>query len=500
MNRRTRLAVAGITVGGAALRLVSLGAEDLWLDECFTVRYARLPLGELVPALSADSTTPLLYLISWLGLQLEPWLGLEAAVRLPSALAGIVAIPLIYAYVAGRVGQRAGVLAAAFAAVHAGSIHHAREARFYALAVALAAGSLLLADLLRRSGRVRHAVALGLTASALIHLHLFGGFLVVAIGLSLLVTKPPPRRALLSAAAVVIVVTAPIAWVLLQQLGMGFAGNVKHPTSLQTLESIVKYLSGTGEFAREPLLLFLPLLALGVYGAWRRSRDELLVAALALFVPLLLFRLVPSRLPVFARYFAYLLPLALLLSARGALELARAVRAKRGRLAAGRVLAAVAAALILASARPVRDVLEGSNVPHRQAIAWLDQRLGADGRVLIHSHGSRGPEGADAFRKTFGFYAPASLLDRCVDPYSLDSRAPSRPTLALVTLRARHGRALVETPPGALRLHRLLLAVPAGPPGESTREAVRRLAELDRALPGHREDRWQGAFDRWTAD
>lgn len=126
--------LAAIVLLGAALRLVALGAEPLWLDEAFSWRWAHLPLAELWGAAARTETNPPLWFT------LERWVLLalgdeEAALRLPAAVLGVVAVPL--GFLAGRTlaGLGAGLAAAFLIATDPLLIAYSREARGYTLFV-----------------------------------------------------------------------------------------------------------------------------------------------------------------------------------------------------------------------------------------------------------------------------------------------------------------------------------------------------------------------------
>ncbi len=130
-----RLALIGLVALGAALRLIGLGAEPLWLDEAFSWRWAHLPLTELWgPAARTETNPPL-----WFTLERAALLLLgesEAALRFPAALAGMAAVPL--AFLAGNAlaGPLPGLAAAALVATDPLLVAYAQEARGYTLLVA----------------------------------------------------------------------------------------------------------------------------------------------------------------------------------------------------------------------------------------------------------------------------------------------------------------------------------------------------------------------------
>ena len=148
------------------------------------------------------------------------------------------------------------------------------------------------------------------------------------------------------------------------------------PASPAALEGAAKFLGGATEFSRDPLVAFLPLMLLGVLTAWRKGRqDEVLVAASALALPILVFWIAPPRFVIQPRYFAYLLPLAVLLNARGVLAVARFARRRWGPIGPERALTLLALTLVLLALRPLRDAARTHHPAHRKTVAWIAARL-----------------------------------------------------------------------------------------------------------------------------
>jgi hypothetical protein len=113
------------------LRIVSINREALWTDEALTLVLAHWPLGE--SALHPVDQSPFLYyaLHQWL---LPDGAAMSAAwVRSISLVAGVAAIPLMYA--AGRLclGRSAGLAAAAMLALWSPHVDYSQEARAYSL-------------------------------------------------------------------------------------------------------------------------------------------------------------------------------------------------------------------------------------------------------------------------------------------------------------------------------------------------------------------------------
>jgi len=145
------------------VRVAWLGQRSLSVDEADSVYFA-----DHTEARSCDPHPPGYYVLLSAALELgrdERW------VRLPSALAGTVTVPLIAAL--GRELQRAGlnwmdqrtsILAAVLLAFSPSAVWYAREARMYALTMLLGLVTVWLA--LRHTLRGRHWDALGYGVTA----------------------------------------------------------------------------------------------------------------------------------------------------------------------------------------------------------------------------------------------------------------------------------------------------------------------------------------------
>jgi len=112
----TGLALGALVALGAALRLPTLEAQSLWLDEAFTASLMDLPFGAMLERIRlTESTPPLFASLLWAWTQLAGT-G-ELALRLPSALAGVATVPAAWAAGRAVVSHRAGLAAAALVAV-----------------------------------------------------------------------------------------------------------------------------------------------------------------------------------------------------------------------------------------------------------------------------------------------------------------------------------------------------------------------------------------------
>jgi len=131
-----------IVLIAAALRFHALGAKSLWFDEIISVRRARGTFVEMIREVAGhDGHPPLYYALQYAARALGTG---EAAARVPSALAGIVLVYVVYRIARKMLGEYAGLAAAGLCALSAFQVYFSQEARPYSLAMLLAAISFWL--------------------------------------------------------------------------------------------------------------------------------------------------------------------------------------------------------------------------------------------------------------------------------------------------------------------------------------------------------------------
>ncbi len=136
----TALLLTAITAAAAFLRLWNGGAQSLRIDESFSMRWAAWPLTpiyhgkelyaqSLFQATASDVHPPgyLLLLHFWMQA-----FGTDVAIlRLPSEIAGLLAVPALYLLGASLYGRTIGLFAALLGAFSPLWIWHAQEVRMY---------------------------------------------------------------------------------------------------------------------------------------------------------------------------------------------------------------------------------------------------------------------------------------------------------------------------------------------------------------------------------
>lgn len=182
---RTLLAL--IVAFGAALRLYGLDRQSLWNDELSSWTEYRLPTVWDVVSRGAPSEHPPAY---WVLMHFwTAWFGdSETMLRLPSAIAGIAVIPLMYALANRLYGPREGLLAAALTATAWTPVYFSQEARpymFLMLLTVLSSNCLIdITRALRDRARLPGPATIGYVVAAELacYVHHFGALLVALQG------------------------------------------------------------------------------------------------------------------------------------------------------------------------------------------------------------------------------------------------------------------------------------------------------------------------------
>ncbi|MGI8427763.1 MAG: glycosyltransferase family 39 protein [Solirubrobacteraceae bacterium] len=198
-----------LTIAAGVVRLATISSQSYWFDESQAVHELRLSFGAMLSAVGTNEPNPPFYfLIGWVWAKV---LGTgEAGLRSLSAVAGTAVIPIAYLCARELVSRRAGLFAAALAAVNPFMIWYSQEAREYMLLAALCGASFLFFARAWHRPSV-HNIAWWTVFSALALLtQYFAGFLVAGEALVLLyVARSRAITAAVGAIAVIEAVLVP---------------------------------------------------------------------------------------------------------------------------------------------------------------------------------------------------------------------------------------------------------------------------------------------------
>ncbi len=356
--------LGALIVLAAVLRLATLDEQSFWYDEAFTpVHVLHSGLGATLRAVvHHENTPPLWYLIAWADARLFGDGAL--ALRLPSAIAGVLTVPVVWAAAQQLAGRRAALFAAAIVAVNPLFVWYSQEARAYGLFVFTAALALLCFVRALDEPAPGRLAAFALTGALALLTHYFAVFLLVPMAIWLLLDSRH-RRAAAAAIAALAVVGLALLPLISAQGGHGTQW-IGHWALSSRLQAIPQYFltgySGAPLGRGVELLVALPILAGAALGAWRLFGAREPAS--------------PARAPRFRR------AVWLTLSIAGFAVLAPIVLALAGadylaprNLVAAMIPLSVLIAVLLAAIDPGAD---DPAAPPRSAVA----RLGAPGALL----------------------------------------------------------------------------------------------------------------------
>jgi hypothetical protein len=316
-------AVGAATVVGLGVRLYRLAAAPLSSPEIYTWDFAHQTVPFILGQLShIETNPPFYYLLIKLVMQIGET---EFFLRLPSVVAGTMAIPLVY--VLGRLGgaSKSGVIGAGLLSLSAIAITYSRQARAYALlqdtCLLAAIGAVIIINHYTGRGpqpfRTERRELLGWTLFTLasimgfylhytftIEIFVLECAIVAAIGTGWLGGKvriDGPLALKWLASSVVIVLG--IAW------GVGLARSLAQSDNIAWMqvpslhEAIRLFMrvdgySAVARFQPLPNLLLIGLAVVGLVVGWKRSAAVLVCGMLFALFPLVLF-VVSQHRPVF---------------------------------------------------------------------------------------------------------------------------------------------------------------------------------------------------------
>lgn len=297
------IALAGIVVLAAILRLPSLGSRPLWLDEAYSAWFSALSFHELWSSVPQYETHPPLYYSL-----LKAWRYVfgdsEAGLRSLSVVASVATVLLVAGsgrlLKLGRQGETVSLLAALLLAVNAGSIKYAQEARPYALetlAVTVAVmACIALLQTLRRKGAVGMkamapwAGVLALSGGLLLWCHntaLFVAFGIwFALGVAVLIEpaadRVRPLFVITASGVAALFIWAPfLPWFIHQSRAFSAMQFWIEPRAADLISAWILAGGGTA-----PAALAVMLGLAGSWALWRRDRSLAVFACIVLVLPL----------------------------------------------------------------------------------------------------------------------------------------------------------------------------------------------------------------------
>ena len=296
--RKEVLLGIGLVLFAAVVRIIGLGLDSLWFDEVFSVRIARLRVGEIVSLAAKDVHPPLYYLL------LHFWTTLfgqtESSVRMLSVVFSILTVFFIYRIAFMLFDLRIATCTALLTALSPLQVFYAQEARMYAQLACLSTISVFLFLRWLKDANRLSAVLYVFSTAALLYTHLYAVFIVVAqliyFVMLFFVSRDTFRRAWRSYLTMGFITTLLFApWMLVAfQQATRATGHfwIKEPDWLAPFRTLIEY-CGSLWLA----LLLLPLFGYGVKRCCKQSDVTLIPSLAHLKAFLLLWLILPIALP-----------------------------------------------------------------------------------------------------------------------------------------------------------------------------------------------------------
>lgn len=178
LKNRHWIVLVAILVLGLFLRTYCLTCESVWLDEGYSVLWAKQPPAEMIEAVSKDVHPPLYFLV------LHYWIALfgeaEFTIRFLSVMFGFLAIFMMYKVGRLLFDRDSGLLASLILSLSTFHIHFSQELRGYSLMVLLALSSMYFFIKLLKEGRHVNYIAYVASGILLLYTHYFGLFVILA--------------------------------------------------------------------------------------------------------------------------------------------------------------------------------------------------------------------------------------------------------------------------------------------------------------------------------
>lgn len=298
------LALGLAMLAALAVRLTALGRKSLWLDEAASLMRASQPVAAIFGS-TGDPHPPLYYAL------LHFWLLLgrsEFVLRLPSALAGALAVPLFYILVRQWSSKTTALIAAWLLALAPMHLWYSQEVRMYALLCTLGLASALCYTLALRHDRP--LAWLGWLVATVLGLYVHYGMLGL-VWLQLVLFVPLWRRESRSwrtlgwglvLLVVAVLLYRPQGLTMIRQIVLGRGGGWYFLTlqgllnsaglsiSLETVQRLIAFGVVAAFGAGSVVVGFLP------WAARQSPKRASMIVALALYAGLLLFYAIPRGL------------------------------------------------------------------------------------------------------------------------------------------------------------------------------------------------------------
>lgn len=317
--------LVGIITLAIILQLYNLGHKSLWLDEVWSFKFASMNLMEILG--SPDKPNPpLYYTILHFFLKFGKD---EFILRLPSVIAGISCIPLVYKVGSDFFNYRVGLLSAFLLATSPFFYWHAQEARCYTLFTLFSLLSLIFFYNALRTNDASLWIGFVISTSLGFYTHYYAFFLIL-IEFSFMIVfinryKLFISKFFLSSIAIIILILPQIMSFftgMSSKLNEGSSWGM--PPSLIFIPDVFMNLSkGYVMYSHWFVLLIFLVFLYGIWRSYIEDKEMFGLSAIWIFAPIMISFLLAFKINVDVRYFIFILPVYLIVISKGLLDIGK---------------------------------------------------------------------------------------------------------------------------------------------------------------------------------
>lgn len=282
MKKQHLFVLCFLVLLGYLLRIVYLGFQCGWTEESYSFLMSlKNPLDIYFTVVSTEFNPPGFY---WLGYLARSLFGYnEWALRLPSVIAGVLLIPVMYFVGREFKDDVTGLFCAGFVSISYPLVYYSQFARAYELSFLLFAIALFYWLKLRGGDTHRdHYLFFGIFLGLNAWVHFFSLIPLYLLWVTLLFKSGPGQRLrVVGSACVAVLISLPLYPMFTTFLGGRVYSDGVMPYGLDAI-TVLKMLPI--EFFSSAMLIFVLLILMGVYTDWRRTPVANLVWVVVLTV------------------------------------------------------------------------------------------------------------------------------------------------------------------------------------------------------------------------
>jgi len=322
------LILAAITLLGAYLRIHNLGTQSIWLDEGASYSYIQdTIMGTWRTSANAEQA-PLHMVIMHV---MTFFSSSEFSLRLPSAIFGILSIPLIYAMGERLFGKEEGIISAFLLSISIMHLWYSQEARMYAQTLLFSLASLYFFYCATKTNSKKNWVYFVISSSLAFYSHYYTVFVIIPEAVYYIWTKIAVPSIKIGKMSVenwqnfrMFIVGMGAFFVSILPLFIPFVEQSISRTSSAPTWGLGQSLSFIPTMliqfsTREPKTsyLFMLLFVIGLIAIAMRQKDQFAFLGVYLAIPFTASYILAAKMPFSPRYLLFLLPAYLILVARG---------------------------------------------------------------------------------------------------------------------------------------------------------------------------------------